>query len=153
MKVNKQRTSKGRFKATTKRKCNTDAPDVIIEHNYSHVLSICKCKTGNCPIYSHRNVNTKWHGRRIMELDVMLKGLRYCQACNRGPIPLTYDNVVGELKKGLGGFLHVMCMNVECCAINKVPYGKTHHIKSRGMPCFEINTKLGIGKFTSIIPF
>ncbi|KAH3725630.1 hypothetical protein DPMN_051478 [Dreissena polymorpha] len=27
--------------------------------------------------------------------------------------------------------------------VNRVAYGKQHHLKIRGMPCFDVNTKLG----------
>ncbi|KAH3792791.1 hypothetical protein DPMN_146290 [Dreissena polymorpha] len=60
------------------------------------------------------------------------------------PVPLTFDNVVDKLQKWLGGYLYVVCLNVKYGAVNRVPYGTTHHIKSRGMPCFEVNTKLRI---------
>jgi len=153
MKVNK----KGRFKANTRRKSGKKSSNIIVEHNYADILSICKCRTPketctqNCPVFSHRKQTNgfleSWHGRRVIELDVLLKNLQYCQHCRLGPVPLTYDNVVGELQKGLGGYLHVMCLNVECGAVNKVPYGKTHHMKKKGMPCFDINTRLGIGNY------
>jgi hypothetical protein len=72
----------------------------------------------------------------------------YCSECFLGPIPLTIHTVVGELKKGLGGYLYVRCQNVDCGHINIAPYGKTRHQKDRtvGMPCFDVNTKLGTGK-------
>ena len=62
-------------------------------------------------------------GRKIVEFGV----LRHCQKCKLDLVPLTYDNVVGELKKGLGGYLYVICQNYDCGHINYVPYGKTHH--------------------------
>ena len=63
-------------------------------------------------------------------------------------MPLTCLNIVGELRKGLGGYLYVKCLNVECGEVNLVPYGKTHRNKENKaeMPSFVINTELGIGK-------
>ncbi|XP_052695763.1 uncharacterized protein LOC128174187 [Crassostrea angulata] len=43
-----------------------------------------------------------------------------------------------------------MCSNTDCRYINKVAYGKTHHIRKRGMPCFSVNTKLGTAMIDSI---
>ncbi|WAR24663.1 hypothetical protein MAR_038332, partial [Mya arenaria] len=85
-------------------------------------------------------------GRRIVEVGFLLEQLQYYCECRLGPVPLTFDNVVGELKKGLGGYLYVRCQNHDCLAINRVPYGKTHRVKKRGMPCFAANTKLGTGR-------
>lgn len=86
-------------------------------------------------------------GRRVMELSVLLESLRVCQQCKLGPVPLTVYNVLGERKKGLGGYIYVMCQNSDCLAVNRAPYGKTHHNKKRGSPCFDVNTKLGIDKW------
>lgn len=47
-----------------------------------------------------------------------------------------YDLVVGEFKKGLGGYLYVMCFNIDCWYINKVVYGKMYYIRKCGMFCF-----------------
>ena len=82
-----------------------------------------------------------------MEFDVLLSALKSCKKCKLGPVPLTYDSVVGELQKGLGGFLYVRCQNSECGEVNIVPYGSMYHEQNkRGMGCFSINTKLGTGK-------
>ncbi|XP_060551289.1 uncharacterized protein LOC132712867 [Ruditapes philippinarum] len=43
-----------------------------------------------------------------------------------------------------------MCSNWECRAVNLVSYGTTHHNKTNGKPCFEINTKLGFAMIDSI---
>ena len=71
----------------------------------------------------------------------------YCQKCRLGPVLLTRYSVVGELRKGLSGYLNVQCQNVDCMQVNRVVYGKTHRVNTRGMPCFSANTKLGVGKF------
>ncbi|KAH3811826.1 hypothetical protein DPMN_140241, partial [Dreissena polymorpha] len=52
-------------------------------------------------------------------------------------------NIVGELQNGLSGFVYVVCENPDCREVNRVAYGKQHHLKIRGMPCFDVNTKLG----------
>ena len=36
-------------------------------------------------------------------LEVLLSALKFCKSCKRRPVPLTYYNVVGELKRELGG--------------------------------------------------
>ena len=85
-------------------------------------------------------------GRRIVDFGVLLSALSSCKFCKLGPIPLTFYSVFGELKKGLGGYLYVKCQNLDCNQVNIVPYGKTHHMKKKGTPCFSVNTKLGTGK-------
>lgn len=84
-------------------------------------------------------------GRRVMELGVLLENLSSCSHCRMGPIPLYKENIVGERRRGLRGYLYIMCMNPECGEVNMVPYGKTHrqNKKTTGMPCFVVNTKLG----------
>ena len=70
--------------------------------------------------------------------------------CKLGPVPLTIDTIKGELQKGPGGYFYIKCSNLDCGFINTVAYGKTYRdVNSQGrqgMPCFFINTKLGIGK-------
>jgi len=51
----------------------------------------------------------------------LLEGLRFCVQCKLGPIPLTFFNIVGELRKGLSGYFYVGCENPECHAVNRVP--------------------------------
>ncbi len=94
-------------------------------------------------------VNLDWkEGRTIIELGVLLENLRYCEHCHLGPVPLTATNLIGELPVGLGGYLYVLCTNISCQKINRVPYGKTHRTSEgkRGMRSFVVNTKLGLGK-------
>ncbi|XP_062601776.1 uncharacterized protein LOC134263439 [Saccostrea cucullata] len=125
---------------------------VKIDHNYSigHVLNT----GGESPPKIPENASKdSWkEGRRIIELhvDCLLSGLLYCKNCLLGPVPLTYDTVVGELKKGLGGYLYVLCSNVDCRHVNKVPYGKTYRVTKNGMPRFSVNTKLGTAMIDSI---
>ncbi|WAR09110.1 hypothetical protein MAR_019068, partial [Mya arenaria] len=116
------------------------------DHNYTNTFN---CDAGDClksqcnadsPIDLPQNVDRSgWRiRRRIVEFGFLLEQLQYCCECR-----LAFDNVVGELKKGLGGYLYVRCQNHDCLAINRDPYGKTHRLKKRGMPCFAANTKLG----------
>ncbi|WAR11343.1 hypothetical protein MAR_025523, partial [Mya arenaria] len=124
---------------------------VLFEHNYTNTFN---CDAGDCikslcnadgHIDLPQNVDRNgWRiGRRLVEDGFLLEQLQCCCECRLGPVPLTFDNVVGELKKKLGGYLYVRCQNHDCLAINRVPYGKTHRVKKRGMPCFTANTKLG----------
>lgn len=95
----------------------------------------------------HAEGDDNWkEGKRIVEFGVLLSNLRHCEACRHGPVALTYDSVVGELQKGLGGYLYVKCSNNDCNHVSRVPFGSTHRVKKLGMPCFAINTKLGTGK-------
>ena len=127
--------------------------NVIIEHNYS-VGDVCEgidCSNLTCnvcfhdvPVDKRSNINWK-EGRRVVEFGVLLSKLQVCEKCRLGPVPLTYSNITGELKKGLGGYLYVKCQNIDCGHINCVPYGATYRRKVTGMPCFSVNTKLGTG--------
>lgn len=91
--------------------------------------------------------NKQWRtGRRLVEFGVLLDNLASCKNCGLGPVPLTHLNIVGELVKGVSGYLYVQCMNNDCRFVNRVAYGKTHRSKEKGMPSFVANTKLGVGK-------
>ena len=71
---------------------------------------------GVMPINVPKNVDKSgWRvGRRVVEIGLLLEQLRYCCKCRLGPVPLTCDNVLGELKKGLGGYLYAYKL-VSCC--------------------------------------
>ncbi|KAH3828300.1 hypothetical protein DPMN_130253, partial [Dreissena polymorpha] len=71
------------------------------------------------------------------------------QFCNLGPIPLTKYNIGGELQKGLSGDVYVSCENPR--EVNRVAYRKQNHLRTRGMPCFDVITNLGTG-FTKLYP-
>ena len=60
------------------------------------------------------------------------------------PVPLTYNNIIGEMRRGLSDYLYVKCQNPDCVEIKHVPDGKTHRLRKTkpGMPCFDVNTKL-----------
>ena len=86
-------------------------------------------------------------GRRVVEWGVLLEELtRGCHSCGLGPLTLSLFSVVGELVKGLGGYLYVECS--VCRFISRIKYGKAHHRdgKATGMPEFDVNTKLGISE-------
>ncbi|XP_052777814.1 uncharacterized protein LOC128215134 [Mya arenaria] len=145
-----ERDEHGRFyKRKSPKKVVKRDKKVLFDHNYTNTFN---CDAGDC-IKSQCNADghidlpqnvdrSGWRiGRRLVEVGFLLEQLQYCCECRLGP--LTFDNMVGELKKGLGGYLYVRCQNHDCLAINRVPYGKTHRVKKRGMPCFAANTKLG----------
>ena len=125
--------------------------EFLIEHNY--MTDLCNNEDDaigiNTPVdleLPKSVAKNGWkEGRRVM-FRVLLSKLRYCQKSRLGRSS-TYDNVIGELKKGLGGYLYVVCQNCDCQYVNRVPYGKTHHQQSTGMPCFAVNTKLGTGNW------
>ena len=147
------RDKRGRYASKKgRKKGKSKIPTVLIDHNYV-VGKVCDgvdCRNPQCTSYEHRGVGNRegWKvGRRLIELEVLLSNLKYCQACRLGPVPLTYHNIVGEMQKGLSGYLYVECQNIDCRHINRVAYGKTHHKRNaKGMPSFDVNTKLGTGK-------
>ena len=55
----------------------------------------------------------------------MLGGLNMCKLCRLGPkIPLSMENVIGELKNGFGGYLYVyvvVTLHVNCTQMIEVP--------------------------------
>lgn len=85
------------------------------------------------------------HYRCIVELDVLIEGLRRCQFCQ---MQLSLIHSEGILHAGLGGWVHIRCPN--CNFINKIPLCKQHQQPekdTRGRSPFDINTKLATGKF------
>lgn len=154
------RDERGRFYVEATRKTSRGIQSVKRDHNYEsgHTCENDPCNDSDCPLFNNIKLGKyaekdSWKdGRRIIELGTLLENLRSCRYCRLGPVPLTCLNIVGELRKGLGGYLYVKCLNVECGEVNLVPYGKTHRNKKNkaGMPSFVINTKLGIGKLILI---
>ena len=143
--------SKRTHRHKTQRKNDTC---IKIDHNYvgGHMCSGISCKSPDCltPVLAKlKGVDFDgWReGRRIVEWLVLLENLKFCHSCKLGPVPLTLYNVVGERQRGLGGYLYVVCQNPSCMAVNRVAYGKTHHQKKKGMPCFVVNTKLGMSEY------
>ena len=150
--VNQHRDQRGRFSKSSVKKKKKTKTHIQIEHNYSsgHLCEGNACVNATCALHDPIPPTASregWQfGRRIVELDHLLSSLKSCSKCRLGPVPLTYFNIVGELKKGLSGYIYVKCTNSDCGAVNRVPYGKTHRKKStRGMPSFAVNTKLGTG--------
>jgi len=120
------------------------------DHNYagSYTYMGQDCVITDCKADYHLDLPkcVKRTERRKWTIGFLLENLRFCAMCRLGPVNLTYDSVVGEMRKGLSGYLYVRCQNPDCLHVNRVPYGKTHRIKRKGMPCFAANTKLGVGK-------
>ena len=132
---------------------------LITDHNYTDT-SLCDlhaCERDNCTANFHLKlpkgvIKDGWReGRRVVELGVLMDNLKVCQSCKLGPVPLTHYNIIGELQKGLSGYLYIVCQNPDCQFINRVAYGKMHHIKKHGMPCFAVNTKLGTGMYNLFV--
>ncbi|XP_053400079.1 uncharacterized protein LOC123542175 isoform X3 [Mercenaria mercenaria] len=154
----KYRDERGRYrKFGEKKRRNEVSKRIIIEHNYTNT-GLCNgsdCTATNCSNF-HFELGASvsrdgWReGRRLIELDILLNNLKYCRSCKLGPVPLTAYNVVGELQKGLGGYLYVVCQNPDCNFVNRVAYGKVHRMKTNGMPCFDVNTKLGTAMIDSL---
>lgn len=143
------RDQNGRFKKIVHPRRTNKQPSVVEDHNYVGA-HLCNGQDCECQPKLPSNVSrTGWKtGRRIVEFDVLLSALKSCKFCGLGPVPLTHSNIVGELQRGLGGYLYVKCVNIDCEEINIVPYGKTHRQpQSKGIPSFVVNTKLGTGKY------
>jgi hypothetical protein len=163
----RERDKKGRFLGPVPKKKKRSQgieskPSYEVDHDYftEHVCDgESKCTDKDCSksrsIDLGKNVDpVGWQeGRRIVEFSVLLSSLKSCKFCRLGPVPLTFDNVVGELKKGLSGFLYVKCVNPECGKVNIAPYGKTHRVKKKGMPCFVANTKLGTCEYIRFLNY
>lgn len=149
----RNRTRKGRFKKTR----YLPQPTVIEEHNYvkGHVCDSVhgceECCPGITKILTSKKISIDgWkNGRRVIEFDALVSGLKSCSKCHFGPLFLTDRTIKGEMKLGLGGFIYVQCGN--CLFINRIPYGTTHKMKqSKGMPNFCINTKIGTAMIDSV---
>lgn len=156
-KMARDRDEKGRFQGAPRKK-RSQGRKVTSTHEVDHdyfTQHACKgkctdryCSKSKSMDFGKNVDRVGWmEGRRIVEFQVLLSSLRTCKFCRLGPVPLTLDNVVGEMKKGLGGYLYVRCVNPDCGEVNIAPYGKTHHVKKKGMPCFVANTKLGTCKY------
>ncbi|KAK3108325.1 hypothetical protein FSP39_005637 [Pinctada imbricata] len=79
-------------------------------------------------------------GRRIVELGVLIKGLRSCCHCSKR---LNLLDCVDEKRYGLASILHISCQ--ECKGLNSVPTGKRHATSTDNTgptKCFDVNSKL-----------
>lgn len=85
-------------------------------------------------------------GRRIVELDVLAKGLDDgCMLCRA---PLSLSNVCEEYRRGLGSTLFILC---KCGCSTAVKTGKQHadSSKKKLLPIYDVNTKLTCFKYYS----
>lgn len=133
--------------------------NIIVEHNYSigHIHDdVCNfngcedCCPGYTRLLNSKKIETEeWkEGRRVIEWKCLIDSLSHCLVCKMGPLQLTYENIKGEMKMGLGGggYWYIQCSN--CGQLNNVPYGSTYTKPStRGQKIFTVNTKLGAGNF------
>ena len=80
-------------------------------------------------ILNDKNVSADgWRsGRRIIELQVRLSSLKYCQGGRLGPVPLTYYNIIEEMSCGTLLVIYANCQNLDCGEINCVPYAVEQH--------------------------
>lgn len=107
------RDKRGKFtRPPSTRRKKTDQR-VIIDHNYAigHMCSDSNCEEKlKLPDNASRN---SWKvGRRVIEFDCLLSGLKFYQGCLLGPVPLAYDLVVGELKKAWEG-TYTLCALIQ----------------------------------------
>jgi len=99
------RDKRGRFVKKVKSERKVVRSKVIIDHNYTsgHYCSgpECECQ----PKLAKHVSKSDWKvGRRIVEFDVLLTGLKTCKLCGLGPVQLKLYSVVGVLQRGLAGF-------------------------------------------------
>ena len=83
------------------------------------------------------------HRRRMVELDVLAKGLDSgCKTCGK---PLQLSHCCDETISGLGSFLYINCVDcgeMNVCVTNKKHRTVENHV---GRPIFDVNTKLAAG--------
>ena len=114
------------------KKAQSSENGVLNDHNYDagHICLIkdgCEqCVPGKDKILHAKKISyDSWrHGRRIIELEILINGLQACTKCRFGPLLLSEKSVKGEMKLGLGGYFYIQCQN--CLLINRIPYSKTH---------------------------
>ena len=96
--------------------------NVHIEHNKC-IGNVCyknDCQEDRCSMHPEilkaKNISADgWRsGRRIIELQVLLSSLKFCQGCKLWSVPLTYYNIIGEMRRGLCGYIYVKCQNPDC---------------------------------------
>ncbi|KAH3847238.1 hypothetical protein DPMN_089556 [Dreissena polymorpha] len=149
----KVRNKSERFAKSKKKQIPIENVDFDNNYSLTELFDSDMCENYSRKSYSHllngvkRLSRSVWGDRRrlidSLSWKVLLNKLQYGQFCNLCPIPLTIYNIVGELQNGLSGYLYVVCENPDCRKVNRVAYGKQHHLNIRGMPCFDVNTKLG----------
>ena len=104
-------------------------------------------RQGENPHIQHNDIendegDVKWcEGRRVVELGCLAESLGKCKntECTR---VLDLRNTIIERQIGLGSVLLVKC---ECGEMNRVRTGKTHREKNKGVPIFDMNTKVAEG--------
>ena len=86
-------------------------------------------------------------GRRIVEIDVLARGLE--EGCMMCRAPLSLSNVMHEYRRGLGSTLFVSC---KCGCWTGVKTGKQHvdKLKKKQLPIYDVNTKLACCECASI---
>ena len=88
------------------------------------------------------NYSADWHeGRRIVELGVLGESLGSCEnkECDR---VLDLRNTISETRIGLTSVLWNQC---ECGELNKIHTGTCHREKNKGLPIYDVNTKMAEG--------
>ena len=93
-------------------------------------------------ITSSDNDTIDWHeGRRVIELGVLAEGLGACEnnECDR---ILDLRSTISENRIGLSSILWIQC---ECGELNKIQTGKFHRQKRKGVPIYDVNTKMAEG--------
>ena len=92
---------------------------------------------------------TDWkEGCVVVDLGVLFTSLQ-CDQCS---LPLDPSKCMGIHRVGVCGWVYIICTNQACNLMNKVPLGKTHKCAVKGPDSFDVNTKVALGKFISMLP-
>lgn len=111
--------------------------NVQFEHNYSIKTARSATRTKT------RTAKEDWKaGRRIVELKVIVDGLKECRYCKKS---LKLRDIVGESKHGLGGNLKILCKI--CRKVNLVAMGKKH----KSNKIWDVNSKAALGRYIESI--
>lgn len=146
----RRRDEKGRFSLIRGNQPNKVLSKGKKSYEIDHDYFPQQPSSSKCSDDTYENINVGKHvdrdgwkeGRRLVEFFVLLSSLKTCTFCRLGPVPLTVYSIIGEMKKKIGGYLYVKCMNPNFGQVKIAPYGKTHRQKKKVVPWFVANTSL-----------
>lgn len=88
---------RGRFTQPSTQRKKLDRRVIIHYHKYAigHMCSDSNCEE-RLKLPDNASSRNSWKvGRHVIEFDCLLSGLKFCQNCLLGPVPLTFDSVIG----------------------------------------------------------
>lgn len=89
--------NRGRFTQPSTQRKKMDRRVNIHYHKYAigHMCSDSNCEE-RLKLPDNASSRNSWKvGRHVIEFDCLLSGLKFCQNCLLGPVPLTFDSVIG----------------------------------------------------------